>query len=127
VFKHTCIATALAVGALVAPTAAQADLGQGVSAVKAHTTRADEALDRAVALYGKHAGARADRSFAQSRREMGAAARDAAKLRSQADTAVEKARPGCARPMTPSPPSTARWPTSCRASPTGCRSGSAPS
>jgi hypothetical protein len=89
-FKHTTLAAAVVAGALLAPTAAQADVAGGVAAVTAHTTRAERALDRAVALYEDGSRERADRSFALSRRALATAARDAAKLRRQADTPREQ-------------------------------------
>jgi len=70
-FKHTTLTAAVVAGALLAPTAAQADVAGGVAAVTAHTTRAD-------------------RSFALSRRALATAARGAAKLRRQADTPREQ-------------------------------------
>lgn len=89
-YKHASITVALAAGALFAPAGAQAHVDKGVSSVKAHTVRADAALERAVSLYDRHAAARADRSFALSRRELGAAAREAAALRRAADTPAEE-------------------------------------
>jgi len=89
--KHTHITAALLAGALIAPAGAQADTTTAIDAVKAHTTRADKALDRAVALYEAGADARADRSLRQSRGAMTAAARQAARLHREADTAAERA------------------------------------
>lgn len=91
-FKSTGLTAAIAAGALLVPAAAQADVQRGVASVKAHTTKADAALDRAVALYEADAAARGDRSLATSRREMAAAHRDAAKLRSSARTANQEAK-----------------------------------
>ncbi|HEV2820733.1 MAG TPA: PT domain-containing protein [Solirubrobacteraceae bacterium] len=88
--RTALITTALAAGALIVPGAAQAHVETAVSSVKAHTSRADAALDRAVSLYDRHAAGRADRSFVVSRREMAAAKREAAKLRRQADTPREE-------------------------------------
>lgn len=89
-YKSGLITTALAAGALIIPGAAQAHVETGVSSVKAHTSRADAALDRAVSLYDRHAAGKADRSYVVSRREMAAARREAAKLRRQADTPREE-------------------------------------
>jgi len=90
-FNNTTFTAAVVAGALLAPAAAQADVAERVAGVTAHATAADRALDRAVALYEDGSRKRADRSFALSRRELGAAARDAAKLRRQADTPREQA------------------------------------
>ena len=89
--KTVGMAAALAAGALALPAGAQAHVKTGVSAVKQHTTAADAALDRAVALYDRNAVKRGDRLFAQSRHEMAAANREASKLRRQADTPTEEA------------------------------------
>jgi len=89
-YKTGLITTAVAAGALFVPGVAQAHVQIGVSSVKAHTSRADAALDRAVSLFDRHAAGRADRSFVVSRREMAAAKREAAALRRQADTPREE-------------------------------------
>ena len=91
-FKSTGITAAIAAGALLVPAAAQAAPQTGLASVKAHTTKADAALDRAIALYEANAAARGDRSLATSRREMAAARRDAAKLRSSARTSAQEAK-----------------------------------
>lgn len=91
-FKTTGLTAAIAAGALLVPAAAQADMQKGVASVKAHTMKADAALDRAVALYEANAAARGDRSLATSRREMAAVRRDAATLRSSARTAAQEAK-----------------------------------
>lgn len=64
---------------------ASAHIETGVSSVRAHTDRADAALDRAVALFEQNRDGRAERSFNRSRREMGQATAEAARLRRTAD------------------------------------------
>ncbi|MBA3422472.1 MAG: hypothetical protein H0U12_11400 [Thermoleophilaceae bacterium] len=62
-----------------------------MSSVKAHTNRADAALDRAVTLFEKNRDGRAKQSFHRSRREMGQATAEAARLRSAASSASARA------------------------------------
>ena len=78
----------------LAGTAADAHKSPGgisaaVEHVRAHTDRADAALDRAVALFTKNSDRKARVAYAKSRKEMGLAKADAAKARSQADTPRE--------------------------------------
>ncbi len=80
----------LAVVALGAPTAATAHIDVAVSSVKAHTDRADAGLARAIEQFDERARARAARSFEASRKEMGLAKAEAAKLRRQADNRSER-------------------------------------
>lgn len=83
----------IASGALALPAAAgAADITTAVAAVKAHTDRADTALDRAVSLFGKDQDRAARRAFAQSRKEMGLAKAAAAKARRDAETPQEHSR-----------------------------------
>ena len=80
----------IACGALALPAGANgADIQTAVSAVQAHTDRADAALDRAVALFNKNSDRKARVAYAKSRKEMGLAKADAAKARRQADTPSE--------------------------------------
>jgi hypothetical protein len=77
----------IAAGALALPAGANAaDVQTAVSAVQAHTDRADAALDRAVTLFGKNSDRGARVAFAKSRKEMGLAKAAAAKARRQAKT-----------------------------------------
>ncbi len=64
-------------------------ISTAVEHVRAHTDRADAALDRAVALYGKNSDRKARVAYAKSRKEMGLAKADAAKARRLADTPRE--------------------------------------
>lgn len=83
----------IASGALALPAGANAaDIQTAVSAVQAHTDRADSALDRAVALYEKNADRSARRAYATSRKEMGLAKAAAAKARRQAHTSSEQVK-----------------------------------
>lgn len=61
----------VAAAALALPgSAAAGGLNTGVNAVKAHTDRADAALDRAVALWERNRDRAGNRQFVQSRREL---------------------------------------------------------
>jgi len=82
----------IAGGALALPSAAAAaDIQTAVSAVQAHTDRADGALERAVAQFGKNHDRAARIAFAKSRKQMGLAKAAAAKARRQAGTPDEHA------------------------------------
>ncbi|MCA1699046.1 MAG: hypothetical protein LC790_09160, partial [Actinobacteria bacterium] len=90
----------VASGALAFPAAANAaDIQTAVSAVQAHTDRADAALDRAVALFETNSDRRARVAFAKSRKEMGLAKAAAAKARRQADTSADKTQAAQARAL----------------------------
>ena len=91
--KSKLIATgALAAVAAVAPAAtASAHIDVAVKSVKAHTDRADSALDRAVALFERNADRRGSRELARSRRELGGATAEAAKLRRNARSSKQRA------------------------------------
>lgn len=91
--RSKLIATgALTMVAAVAPAGvASADVQVGVKSVKAHTDRADAGLDRAVRLFERNADRRGSRELARSRRELGQASAEAAKLRRQADAPNERA------------------------------------
>jgi hypothetical protein len=80
----------LVAGALAFPAGAAAHIDVAVSSVRAHTDRADAGLDRAVALYERNAQQRATRSFRSSRRQLGKATAEAAKLLRTADTPAER-------------------------------------
>jgi len=83
---------ALAAVAAVAPaTTASAHIDVAVKSVKAHTDRADAGLDRAVALFARNADKRGSRELAHSRRELGRATAEAAKLRRTAKTRNQRA------------------------------------
>ena len=64
-------------------------ISSAVNQVRAHTDRADAALDRAGALFAENSDRKARVSYAKSRKEMGLAKADAAKARRQADTPRE--------------------------------------
>lgn len=81
----------LVAGALAFPVEASAHVQTSVSSVKAHTERADAALDRAVALFEKNRDGRAKQSFNRSRREMGQATAEAARLRRAVNSASARA------------------------------------
>jgi hypothetical protein len=84
--------TLIAVGALAMPAAAgAADIQTAVTAVTAHTDRADAALDRAVAQFKSGSDRAARKAYATSRKEMGLAKAAAAKARRQAATPDEHA------------------------------------
>ena len=84
----------LAALALAAPGSALADtprsgsdgIAIAVSHVSAHTDRADAALERALRMYSKSNDRAARVAYAKSRREIGHAKRDAAKMRRDART-----------------------------------------
>ena len=84
-----------AVAALAPATTASAHINVAVKSVKAHTDRADAALDRAVALFERNADRRGSRELARSRRELGRATAEAAKLRRKARS--ENGRAAAAR------------------------------
>lgn len=82
----------IACGALALPAGANAaDIQTAVSAVQAHTDRADAALDRAVALFERNSDRAARVAYAKSRKQMGLATAAAAKARRQAGTPDEHA------------------------------------
>lgn len=82
----------IACGALALPAGANAaDIQTAVSAVQAHTDRADAALDRAVALFEKNSDRAARVAYAKSRKQMGLATAAAARARRQADKPSEHA------------------------------------
>ena len=90
----------IASGALALPAGANAaDIQTAVSAVSAHTDRADAALDRAVSLFGKNSDRSARKAFATSRKEMGLAKAAAARARRQADTPDEQAQAALAQAL----------------------------
>ena len=88
----------IATGALALPAGANAaDIQTAVSAVQAHTDRADAALDRAVALFETNSDRKARVAFAKSRKQMGLAKAAAAKARRQADTPAENTQAALAQ------------------------------
>ncbi|WP_411277093.1 hypothetical protein [Gaiella sp.] len=88
----------IASGALALPAGANAaDIQTAVSAVQAHTDRADAALDRAVALFETNSDRKARVAFAKSRKEMGLAKAAAAKARREADTPAENTQAAIAQ------------------------------
>jgi len=90
----------IATGALALPAGANAaDIQTAVSAVQAHTDRADAGLDRAVALFGNNSDRAARKAFATSRKEMGLAKAAAAKARRQADTPAENTQAAVAQAL----------------------------
>ena len=90
----------IASGALALPAAANAaDIQTAVSAVQAHTDRADVALDRALSLFGQNSDRRARVAFARSRKQIGLARAAAAKARRQADTPNEHAQAALAQAL----------------------------
>lgn len=90
----------VAAGALALPAAAgAADIQTAVSAVQAHTDRADAALTRAVSLFGKNSDRAARTAFAKSRKEMGLAKAAAAKARRAAHTPDEHAAAAAAQAL----------------------------
>jgi len=90
----------IATGALALPTGANAaDIQTAVSAVQAHTDRADAGLDRAVALFGNNSDRAARKAFATSRKEMGLAKAAAAKARREADTPAENTQAALAQAL----------------------------
>jgi hypothetical protein len=84
------VAALLAVAAVVLPGAASAGVGTAVDAVRAHTDRADAALERAVLLFARNEDRRAARALDNSRRELGLATAAAARLLRNADSASER-------------------------------------
>ena len=90
----------IATGALALPAGANAaDIQTAVSAVSAHTDRADTALDRAVSQFGKNNDRAARIAFAKSRKEMGLAKAAAARARRQADTPTENTQAALAQAL----------------------------
>ncbi len=87
----SAVGAVLVAGALAFPVGAGAHIETSVSSVKAHTNRADAALDQAVALFERNRDGRARQSFNRSRREMGQATAEAARLRRSANSAPERA------------------------------------
>ena len=82
----------IATGALALPAGANAaDIQTAVSAVSAHTDRADAALDRAVAQFKGGSDRAARKAYATSRKEMGLAKAALGKARRQAVTPDEHA------------------------------------
>ncbi len=76
-----------------------AGIGTAVEHVRAHTDRADAALDRAVTLFAKNSDRKARAAYAKSRKEMGLAKADAAKARRLADTPREHVQAGRAQQL----------------------------
>lgn len=96
-FARTAV-LAVVTGALLAmPAGASAHLQATVETVKAHTDRADRGLDRAVAMFDRSRDRRAARAFNRSRREMGLATAEAAKLRRGAESDSDRADAALAR------------------------------
>ena len=87
----SAVGAVLVAGALAFPVGASAHIDTGVSSVRAHTDRADAALDRAVALFETNRDGRGEQSLRRSRREMGHATAEAARLRRTADNRSERA------------------------------------
>ena len=71
--------------------ASAASFDTALREVQKHTTRADSALERAQALFESDRDGQAARAFALSRRELGMAKRDAARLRQRAESDRERA------------------------------------
>lgn len=91
-FKGSSVAGAVLVaGALAFPVGAGAHVQTSVSSVKAHTNKADAALDQAVALFEQNRDGRGKQSFDRSRREMGQATAEAARLRRSAKSPSARA------------------------------------
>jgi hypothetical protein len=91
---NTAAGLSAAIALLAMPAIATADtptggLATAVSKVRAHTDRADAALDRALALYGRNKDRSARLAYAASRKQMGLAKAAAAKARRQAGTPQE--------------------------------------
>ena len=83
----------IACGALALPAGANAaDISTAVNQVRAHTDRADAALERAVSLFEQNSDRAARVAYAKSRREMAGARADAAKALRQADSASDYVR-----------------------------------
>lgn len=95
---HRSLGALAVAGALLVPGAAEAaSLSTGVKAVKAHTDKADAALERALVNFERDKDRRGSSALARSRKEMGLATAAAAKLRRSADTASERAAAGKAQ------------------------------
>lgn len=91
--RITPITTLVAVAALAAPAAASAaDIQTGVSAVQAHTTQANAALNRAVSLFKHGNVSLGSKAFTTSQKQLGLAQAAAAKLLEQAHSASAKAQ-----------------------------------
>jgi hypothetical protein len=89
-FKHRTAGMVVAIAALAAPATAGAHIETGVSSVRAHTDRADAALERAVALFERDADRRGSAELSRSRRQTGLATAEVAKLRRSADSRTER-------------------------------------
>lgn len=89
-FRIPAVAVGLAVGLAVPGVASAADFRTAVEKVKTRTDKADGGLDRAAALFRSGRDGAAARAFAESRKNMRAASRGAARLRSEADTGAER-------------------------------------
>ncbi len=87
----SAVGAVLVAGALAFPVGASAHVETGVSSVRAHTDKADAALDRAVALFEANRDGRGEQSLRRSRREMGQATAEAARLRRTANNGSERA------------------------------------
>jgi len=88
-FKKALVGLA-GTAALALPTSAGADVQTAVSEVRAHTSHADRALDRAVELFERNAVREGRRAFAESRKEMGLAKAEAAKAKRRAEGQSER-------------------------------------
>lgn len=86
----TAATSTLVAAALCLPISASAATSASVTTVRQHTTRADAALDRAVGLFASGRDVEAAKQFALSRREIGIATSQAAKLRRDADSSTER-------------------------------------
>lgn len=92
ILRSRTLTAALAAGALAGiPAAAGAAPGVPSDTVKAHTARADAALDRASALFARGKDAQAMAAFGRSRAEAAKAAAGARKLVRTAKTPAERA------------------------------------
>lgn len=88
--KTTFAVAGIAALALTFPSAAVGHIDTAVSSVRAHTDRADSALDRAVSLFEANRNHRAREALTTSRRQIGKARREATQLRRQADRRGER-------------------------------------
>jgi hypothetical protein len=88
---NTLIAAGVAALVLIFPTAATAHIDTAVSSVRAHTSKADTALDRAVSLFEANRNRRGQQALARSRRQMGKANSETAKLLRQAKRPAARA------------------------------------
>lgn len=80
-----------AAAALALPASAAAEsLATGVNAARAHTNRADAALDRAVRLWNRNSDRAAQRQFGQSRRELARAEANARRVERRANSDRER-------------------------------------